>query len=243
MSSLPPGPLSLTGGCSCSAIRYTISIPAVAQRDLFTHQQSASTSSGHQPQHHHSSSGPSAPSSPTATAAPRLPFVTIDHCQDCRRATGTVLQAWLICPRPWVSFRLQPRPADDSREASYADPFSPTEAFPRACPAVVSPDPDLLVGSYLACFQSSPDVRRCFCARCGTTLTYAYTGPAGAGAEMPPLVDVALGSLDGECLAGVRPERHCWWDDGVDWVKRMVWKGDTSLLRHPSGRINQLVND
>jgi hypothetical protein len=240
MSSLPPGPLSLTGGCSCSAIRYTITIPAFSARDVFTSHQSASTSSGHE-QHHHTG-GPSYPASPTAVA-PRLPFVTLDHCQDCRRATGTVLQSWLICPRSWVSFRLQPRPADDSREPSYADPFSPTEAFGRGCPAVVSPDAKLLAESYLACFQSSPDVRRCFCSRCGTTLTYSYTGPAAAGPKVPPLVDVALGSLDAECLAGVRPDRHCWWDDGVDWVKKMVWKGDSTLLRHPGGRLNQLVKD
>jgi hypothetical protein len=240
MSSLPSGPVSLTGGCSCSAIRYTIAIPALASRDIFTSQQSASTSSGH----HHHAGAVSAPSSPST--APRLPFVTLDHCQDCRRATGTVLQSWFICPRPWVSFRLQPRDADDDdrpREPSYADPFSPTEAFPCQAPSFVEPEPELLKKSYLACFQSSPDVRRCFCARCGTTLTYAYTGPVSADVKMPPLVDVALGSLDAECIAGVKPERHCWWDDGLDWVKKMVWRGDTSLLRHPGGRINQLIKD
>jgi hypothetical protein len=242
MSSLPPGPLSLTGGCSCSAIRYTISIPAYPSRDIFAYNQSASTSAGH---HHGAGAGPSSSSSPDTAA--RLPLITLDHCQDCRRATGTVLQSWLICPRAWVSFSLQPRPADgdddDEREPSYADPFSPTEAVAFSPHRVVSPDADLLRWSYLACFQSSPDVRRCFCARCGTTLTYAFTGTLPPDAKMPPLVDVALGSLDADCLAGVKPERHCWWDDGVDWVKKLVWKGDTSLLRHPAGRINQLVKD
>jgi hypothetical protein len=177
MASLPPEPVSLTGGCFCSAVRYTIAVPALASRDFFPHPVAT----------HHGASNDA-----------RLPLVTLDHCQDCRRATGTVVQSWFICPRRWVRFALQPR--DDDREPSYADPFSPTEAVD--CPAddVVAPSADLLRRSYLACYNSSPDVGRCFCSRCGTTLTYAFTGPLNS--KTPPLVDLALGTLDAECIVG-----------------------------------------
>jgi hypothetical protein len=63
-----------------------------------------------------------------------------------------------------------------------------------------------------------------------------------------PMVDIVLGSLDSESLErqGVRPDRHFYWDSGINWVKRLVAEGDSSLdteklPRHPDGSRLEVV--
>jgi len=48
---------------------------------------------------------PFCPSNPHLT----LPFVTIDHCNDCRLATGSLLPFWICTPVAYVSARLLQR--------------------------------------------------------------------------------------------------------------------------------------
>lgn len=57
-----------------------------------------------------------------------------------------------------------------------------------------------------------------------------------------------LGSLNSESLErlGVRPDRHFYWDSGVEWVKRLTADGDTSIYgenfpRHPDGGRMEVV--
>ena len=57
-------------------------------------------------------------------------------------------------------------------------------------------------------FQSSPEVRRTFCGRCGTPLTYRRAGRAGE-------VDVTLATLDG--ASGHAPIDHIWMQDALAW--------------------------
>jgi hypothetical protein len=57
-----------------------------------------------------------------------------------------------------------------------------------------------------------------------------------------PMVDIVMGSLDKESLEmeGVRPDRHFYWNHGVEWVKNVITGGDGTLNgeklpRHPDG--------
>lgn len=59
-------------------------------------------------------------------------------------------------------------------------------------------------------FQSSPGVRRGFCGRCGTTLTYAEDGD-------PKRIDVALATLDRP--GAIRPDAHIWTAHRQSWIK------------------------
>ena len=57
-------------------------------------------------------------------------------------------------------------------------------------------------------FQSSPSVRRTFCGRCGTPLTYRRDGRAGE-------VDVTLATLDD--ASHQAPIDHIWMADALAW--------------------------
>jgi hypothetical protein len=60
-----------------------------------------------------------------------------------------------------------------------------------------------------AVFASSGPVRRKFCNRCGTALTYEHQG-------RPSEIDVTMASLrDGH---GLRPEAHIWVSNKAPWV-------------------------
>jgi len=96
--------------------------------------------------------------------------------------------------------------------------------------------------SPVANYASSPGVTRTFCGRCGTNLAYFYAGKGET--EAPPMIDIVLGSLDTESLEmdGIRPDRHLYWESGINWVKDLLAEGDKSLSateeklpRHPAG--------
>jgi hypothetical protein len=224
--------MTLQGGCLCAAIRYTIEIPPVESR-------------------------PPAPNAaPTPVADPTgavekkttlLPLIEIDHCSSCRLAAGSIIQAWIVCPKSWVSWRLLPRghslhgemvqrPKDDEYQRHTTDD-------------VVQPPVDMCKSTYLSQFVSSKDVHRGFCGRCGTTLTYCYTGPKPGWTLLERNFDVALGTLDREFLEldGVRPDRQGWWSDGISWVRRMLRDGDQvngmRLVRHATGSTHAAMDD
>lgn len=66
-----------------------------------------------------------------------------------------------------------------------------------------------IVRGTLAQRASSPQVRRGFCAACGTSLTYFHEGRPGE-------IDVTLASLDDP--GRLVPERHLWVEDKLPWV-------------------------
>jgi hypothetical protein len=60
-----------------------------------------------------------------------------------------------------------------------------------------------------AVYESSPGVRRSFCARCGTPISFTAD-------YMPGLVDIPIGSLDEP--ARVPPTFHYWDDERLPWL-------------------------
>jgi hypothetical protein len=57
------------------------------------------------------------------------------------------------------------------------------------------------------------------------------------------MLDITLGSvnrshLDGDALV---PERHLWWDYGIDWIRRLATEGYGALPIHPDYRIADKV--
>jgi hypothetical protein len=62
----------------------------------------------------------------------------------------------------------------------------------------------------MAELNSSPKVRRGFCARCGSCLTYSHEA-------RPAEIDVTLASLDE--AAQLAPRMHVWVADKLPWVR------------------------
>ena len=59
----------------------------------------------------------------------------------------------------------------------------------------------------------------------------------------PDMLDVVLGTIDREDLDGeaLKPERHLWLDCGIDWVKRLATGKADKLPKHPSYKVNEVV--
>jgi len=72
-------------------------------------------------------------------------------------------------------------------------------------------------------FESSPGVRRTFCERCGTPLTYSSAGH-------PAEIDVTIGSLDDPHR--VAPVDHTWMTDAIAWDRPA-----DGLPQHPAERL------
>ncbi|KUJ07228.1 uncharacterized protein LY89DRAFT_631807 [Mollisia scopiformis] len=199
MSPLPSGPFTLHGGCDCTAVRYTISVPA----------------------------GTTTPSEEN-----RLLKIFFDHCNKCRRVSGALVQAWLSCPQEWLEWSVGSTGPLPSEEKVRTWVTTSTKDVLKSVPGA----------SPVANYASSPGVTRTFCGRCGTNLAYFYAGKGEP--EATPMIDIVLGSLDTESLEmeGMRPDRHLYWESGINWVKELVTGGDKSLAlgeeklpRHPSG--------
>lgn len=65
-------------------------------------------------------------------------------------------------------------------------------------------------------------------------MTFFYSGPDQKVAEegkWGPYFDLVLGSLDEEGLRmeGLRPDRHVWMGEGIEWGKKLVVEGEESL--------------
>ncbi|KAF4976033.1 hypothetical protein FZEAL_7251 [Fusarium zealandicum] len=80
---LPNDSVTVTGGCSCGAIRYRIAVPRLEDRPL-------------------------QPMSPPAQEL-RLPYTLTCHCNDCRRATGSFLAVGVTeIPSPMLTVSAIP---------------------------------------------------------------------------------------------------------------------------------------
>ncbi|KAL5118939.1 hypothetical protein ACEQ8H_003068 [Pleosporales sp. CAS-2024a] len=210
---LPDEALGVDGGCNCGAIRYRVAIPARAQRPL----------------HPLAAAGAPVP----------MPFLAMDHCNDCRRATASILPAWLCAPLDMCSASLvAASSATLAPLAAARDGQAPEPAgawLPAAAVFTAAAHGD----HFLAHYESSRDRWRWFCSRCGTNIAYTAAMPAG----FPPMLDLTLGSvhrrhLDGDALV---PERHLWWDYGIDWIRRLATEGYGALPIHPDYRIAETV--
>lgn len=224
MAFLPSSPLILTGGCLCSAVRYSITIPALSSRPLVP------------------GALPTPANNPHDTAVDtRLPLIGLDHCNSCRRSCGGLLQCWFICPQSWVEFKLQPRQRFNTSMLDINKEEGEGVVYPTSS-IVTNPPKEVVEATYLGYYPSSPNVHRCFCMRCGTGLTGCSSRDRGPGWTLGEIVDIAVGSLDRESIEVVRPDRHGWWEVGVEWIRRLVSEGDGgSLIKHPGESISEEV--
>jgi hypothetical protein len=215
---LPDVALSVEGGCNCGAIRYRVAIPILAERPLH-------------------------PLAPTEVPVP-MPFLAFDHCNDCRRATGSVLPAWLCTPLNMCSISLVAAssatlaPKAVARDGQTKEQSSSWTAAvdiftPSSTSTAANDD------HFLTSYESSHERWHWFCVRCGTNVAYTAAMPAG----FPSMLDITLGSvdrryLDSEALAS---ERHLWWDYGIDWIRRLATEGYGMLPIHPDYNIAEMV--
>lgn len=247
MAFLPKEATTLNGGCYCKAIRYTIEIPSIDDRPLVP--DALPTTISHDP---------------TNSVPTRFPLVSLDHCESCRRVSGGIVQCWAICPAAWIHWELLLRSLtgvdDDAPQGGLSDfrhdenleglPHISLSTLQTVTPVppqkgVIENNFDIplppVALTYITHVNTSPDTYRSFCSRCGTNLTFFYDRPESS--PMPPLVDIAVGSLDSDSLEKIRPDRHGWWDDGTEWIKNLFRDGDGGvLIRHPTGRLNSAVD-
>ncbi|KIW34376.1 uncharacterized protein PV07_01155 [Cladophialophora immunda] len=213
MSYLPKEAINLTGGCYCKAIRYTVKVPAWGERPPVP-------------------GALETPISSTETVQTKLPLVDIDHCGNCRRQAGCLVQCWLIVPINWVEWDLQSKEAAGNGQTLHLStreavgPLQGTENLPS---------------TYVSRFSCTDRATRVFCSRCGTNLTYL----SHKHLDTPQaFVDVTVGSLDPESVELAKPDRHGWWDFGVEWIKTLLRKGDGGfMIRHQTGDVSRAVED
>ncbi|KAI9714896.1 MAG: hypothetical protein M1820_000185 [Bogoriella megaspora] len=207
---LPDHAFDLHGGCNCGAIRYRISIPSISERPVH-------------------------PLSPDGSI--RFPFSTTDHCNDCRRATGSILPAWLCLPASMLSVSLRPPPLPGNHRYSTPD----HELTWHPANEALRQNSKECQESTLRFFVGSKDRTRSFCGHCGTNIAYAAWPLPESAKGFPDLFDVVLGTLDREDLeqSELRPERQLWWEKGIGWVQEL--SDGLNVPKHKSFRVNELA--
>lgn len=217
---LPKDAFVINGGCGCGAVRYKLSIPELSQRPLHPYSQKSGRGE-----------------------AVRLPMTCVDHCNDCRRATGNLLPLWICVPVAFVTAsvirRSSANPDTDpvKRKTAPAEPRGPwAPAKEIFMPGPASSD------SFLGFYHSSERRTRSFCGRCGTYLAYSIN-PMPKG--WPDMLDILLGTVDREDLDGhaLAPERQLWWDCGIDWVQKLATEGAGGLPIHSDVDVSRDIRD
>jgi hypothetical protein len=204
MTSLPSTPFDLHGSCFCKAITYTIHVPAITSRPLIPRV-------------------PERQIIPLNETTSRYPIISLDHCTSCRKISGAIVECWFNCQHYWVDFSLLLKSSSAMGESE-----SDEKRIQPATIEVLNPRESLMEQTYLRAIASSELVKRTFCSRCGTHLTFLFTGDEGEGKEIwGPTFNVAVGSLDRESLEmeGLMPVDHAFWADGISWVHKLVEGG------------------
>ena len=57
------------------------------------------------------------------------------------------------------------------------------------------------------------------------------------------MLDILTGTIDREDLqrAELRPERHVWWEKGIEWVKTLIGEGDGGMPKQPLVKLIDVV--
>ena len=224
---LPPDSFTVHGGCNSQAVRYAIHVPSQAERIPFP--------------------------PPPENKVVELPHIVICRCNDCRSAVGNLTLAGFCCQIDIVEVSALKR-ASSSRTPSF------TEAAKDNLPAsgkvnIADTDPrrewlpaqkmfpleSPPLDSFLAVYHSSAKAARTFCTRCGCGLTYTFMGP-----REPLMLDVYLGTVDREDLDKyvLRPDRHVWWDHGIEWVRELYKSGaQGGLPKHAITNLREVVQN
>lgn len=214
------------GGCNCGAVRYKIKAPEFEQRPI------------------HFMYGPKFASTDATTTTPaRMPMIAVDHCNDCRSATSSILPCWILVPGDMFTISCLPRDVGAPGKINKSALVIRTEAREATRPPYMSARellrgdrPEELAKTWLKLYFStdldaiankteiSHSSIRSFCDRCGTNLTYvAYPMPDW----YPDYVDVILGTVDRSFLEKewMQPERQVHYQHGIPWVQNMSRQG------------------
>lgn len=207
---LPDNPLTLNGGCNCGAIRYQIQIPTQSERPL----------------------NPLSPADGKLT----FPVVLTDHCNDCRKATASILPTWICVPTTMMFCRMKPfsHTAGETSFSSDNDTASWKSASNFFYPGLENDK------YWLRFYKSSPNTTRSFCGKCGTNLTYTISPSMGNG--WPDIFDVLLATLDRADLDHdwMAPYGHCWVECEVPWISKLT-NGMPEMPRHPTFKLNEPI--
>ena len=164
----------------------------------------------------------------------RIPMVVVDHCNDCRRATGALLPMALITDITTVSATCTLRSDPTSSISLPATELFDYETLPDRG------------GVHLTFYKSSPQRTRWFCGRCGTNLAYTIDdGAIPPEWGWPKMLDLWLGTIDRADLDDerMRPERQLWCEKGVGWIQEFARRGGNGLPMHPTWKIDELMEE
>lgn len=263
MAFLPPEPLTLTGGCFCKANRYTINIPGLEDRGLLV--DALETPVG-------VTEDGGIKTVPTRFPLIDLDHCdSCRHSSgtilQCWLICPSSWVTWDLLGRGYDSHTATFDGKPKDVKGSSMSPPSGTRRNPieieriTQVPSIlaIGPEhpqqhcegasstpltltqPELLERTFITHYKTSPNVTRTFCSRCGTNLTYFMDRPISV--PIPPVVDVTVGSLDTESAEYIRPDRHCWWEEALSWVKQLLLGQGNFLIRHPGGDIGIEMKD
>ena len=171
-----------------------------------------------------------------------MPAVYMDHCNDCRRATSSIIPMAIVCDIKTVRASLLPKSAeadgtftmvDSERDWVFAG-----DVFDFRNPA--------LKDLHLTVYKSTTGRSRWFCSRCGTMVAYSVDpGIIPPEWEWPTMLDIWLGSVDREDLEKdyMSPERMLWCEKGVPWIRQLARGGAGGIPEHPLTKIDKVVGD
>ena len=207
---LPKDPFEVNGGCNCGAYRFKVSVPAWESRPKNPYRIPGSV----------------------LEENPRIPMTVVDHCNDCRRATGALLPVALVTDISWVTTTCLSK----TRNNHYID-FSASMLFDVE--RIASFD------MFLACYKSSPTRSRWFCSRCGTNIA-CLIDPGVTPEEWgwPQMLDIWMASVDRADLerAFMSPERQLWCEKGIPWIREFARYGGKGIPEHPTTKLNEVID-
>jgi hypothetical protein len=220
----PDHPFTAKGGCFCRAIRYKISVPVKSERPLNVFHEG----------------GPDFPS-------PSLPMICIDHCNDCRRSTGSILPHWMVTPANYVEVSCIPRsstviPANSNTAKTSGEEEEKSRGAWINAVDIFTSDTAASSDTWLSFYLSSQGRTRCFCARCGTNVV-AHVDPKHLPPGAPHFMAIVLGTIDREDLEvhELKAERQLWYDLGIRWIKEISDHGQKDILTHPLWQVNKTI--
>jgi hypothetical protein len=151
----------------------------------------------------------------------------LDHCNDCRRATGCLTPVWIATIVPHLEFSIQgsgERKWVEGNEILKNENVGTEKHLP------------------LRWYKSSENRFRGFCGICGTSLCYRSTA---LRESWPDMVDILLGTVVREDLENdwLKPEREMWWEMGIPWIRDLIRDGTIKedMPRHPLWKMNHNV--
>lgn len=160
---LPDHPVTLTGGCSCGAIRYRIAVPDLSSRPYI----------------------PFSPPKPNM----RMPCPMSCHCNDCRRASASLLPLLILqTPSNMASVSVLAQPDEATHHSgrildAVAGDFDQAAAdaqrppYEPAIDVLRATDENKKEKTWLRFWHSvecGTRFSRSFCGRCGTQVCYHF---------------------------------------------------------------------